>query len=94
MTHATAGGKTQGRLRRLLLKRPCNISLAGLEPAIFPSGGGRVIHYATETKGGTAAVAQLGERQTEDLKVPGSIPGGGRSDEAVPVRSVGRAHDS
>ena len=24
-----------------------------------------------------AAVAQLGERQTEDLKVPGSIPGGG-----------------
>ena len=25
----------------------------------------------------TAALAQLGERQTEDLKVPGSIPGGG-----------------
>ena len=25
----------------------------------------------------TAAIAQLGERQTEDLKVPGSIPGGG-----------------
>ena len=24
-----------------------------------------------------AVVAQLGERQTEDLKVPGSIPGGG-----------------
>ena len=24
-------------------------SLAGLEPAIFPLGGGRVIHYATET---------------------------------------------
>ena len=24
-----------------------------------------------------AAIAQLGERQTEDLKVPGSIPGGG-----------------
>ena len=24
-----------------------------------------------------AALAQLGERQTEDLKVPGSIPGGG-----------------
>ena len=24
-----------------------------------------------------AATAQLGERQTEDLKVPGSIPGGG-----------------
>ena len=25
----------------------------------------------------TASLAQLGERQTEDLKVPGSIPGGG-----------------
>ena len=25
-----------------------------------------------------AAIAQLGERQTEDLKVPGSIPGLGR----------------
>ena len=25
----------------------------------------------------SAALAQLGERQTEDLKVPGSIPGGG-----------------
>ena len=24
-----------------------------------------------------ASLAQLGERQTEDLKVPGSIPGGG-----------------
>ena len=26
---------------------------------------------------GVASVAQLGERQTEDLKVPGSIPGRG-----------------
>ena len=26
-----------------------------------------------------AAIAQLGERQTEDLKVPGSIPGLGMS---------------
>ncbi len=25
-----------------------------------------------------AAIAQLGERQTEDLKVPGSIPGHGK----------------
>ena len=25
----------------------------------------------------TADISQLGERQTEDLKVPGSIPGGG-----------------
>ena len=27
----------------------------------------------------SAAIAQLGERQTEDLKVPGSIPGLGIS---------------
>ena len=27
-----------------------------------------------------AAIAQLGERQTEDLKVPGAIPGLGRGD--------------
>ena len=27
--------------------------------------------------GAFADIAQLGERQTEDLKVPGSIPGGG-----------------
>ena len=27
--------------------------------------------------GGLAEIAQLGERQTEDLKVPGSIPGFG-----------------
>ena len=26
---------------------------------------------------GQAALAQLGERKTEDLEVPGSIPGGG-----------------
>ena len=26
---------------------------------------------------GQAGIAQLGERQTEDLKVPGSIPGHG-----------------
>ena len=30
-----------------------------------------------EPKASLAALAQLGERQTEDLKVPGSIPGGG-----------------
>ena len=28
-----------------------------------------------------ASLAQLGERQTEDLKVPGSIPGGGNGAE-------------
>ena len=35
-----------------------------------------------------AAIAQLGERQTEDLKVPGSIPGGGTS---ALVAQFGRA---
>ena len=35
--------------------------------------GARRIGLATRQ----AALAQLGERQTEDLKVPGSIPGGG-----------------
>ena len=29
----------------------------------------------------SAAIAQLGERQTEDLKVPGSIPGLGTYDQ-------------
>ena len=32
-----------------------------------------------------AALAQLGERQTEDLKVPGSIPGGGIFANVVPL---------
>ena len=31
------------------LGHPSATSLAGLEPAIFHLGGGRVIHYATET---------------------------------------------
>ena len=35
-----------------------------------------------------AAIAQLGERQTEDLKVPGSIPGLG-SLELAPSNCVG-----
>ena len=30
-----------------------------------------------ESSSCTAEIAQLGERQTEDLKVPGSIPGRG-----------------
>ncbi len=30
-----------------------------------------------------AAIAQLGERQTEDLKVPGSIPGGGNEQDSM-----------
>ena len=34
-----------------------------------------------------AAIAQLGERQTEDLKVPGSIPGLGMA--AVAAKSCG-----
>ena len=36
----------------------------------------------------TAAIAQLGERQTEDLKVPGSIPGLGICFRAVFVARI------
>ena len=36
---------------------------------------GRLVKYHREFD--IAAIAQLGERQTEDLKVPGSIPGRG-----------------
>ena len=39
-----------------------------------PYGVGRTLRHTAPT---AAALAQLGERQTEDLKVPGSIPGGG-----------------
>ena len=35
-----------------------------------------------------AAIAQLGERQTEDLKVPGSIPGLGISNTSQPPLCV------
>ena len=35
-------------------------------------------HLKTGSIVSQAAIAQLGERQTEDLKVPGSIPGGGK----------------
>ena len=41
-----------------------------------------------------AAIAQLGERQTEDLKVPGSIPGCGMQCLAVIERSGACTHDS
>ena len=34
-------------------------------------------------RGQQAAIAQLGERQTEDLKVPGSIPGLGKYFDAI-----------
>ena len=34
-------------------------------------------HKSTNQLYFQAAIAQLGERQTEDLKVPGSIPGRG-----------------
>ena len=35
----------------------------------------REAHAALRAQMSSAAIAQLGERQTEDLKVPGSIPG-------------------
>ena len=45
---------------------------------VAPGGGASMHPYQTyqENKStARAAIAQLGERQTEDLKVPGSIPG-------------------
>ena len=46
-------------------RNPLGSARAGSSPAVCD-------YYAR-----SAALAQLGERQTEDLKVPGSIPGGG-----------------
>ena len=41
-----------------------------------------------------ADLAQLGERQTEDLKVPGSIPGLGIHVDVWHVQYVGKVHVS
>ena len=38
-----------------------------------------ILYLLLENKSQQAVIAQLGERQTEDLKVPGSIPGRGKS---------------
>ena len=37
----------------------------------------KIIHLSESQHSKKAVIAQLGERQTEDLKVPGSIPGRG-----------------
>ena len=45
---------------------------------VEPASGSWNVHISTHvaiSSDTTAAIAQLGERQTEDLKVPGSIPG-------------------
>ena len=42
-------------------------------------------YQAAPKTSSAAAIAQLGERQTEDLKVPGSIPGLGRQQPCVDV---------
>ena len=45
---------------------------------VIPAGVVMTIHDITnDCNDDIAAIAQLGERQTEDLKVPGSIPGHG-----------------
>ena len=44
---------------------------------IFTGGNAYLYVYVCATLKKCAAIAQLGERQTEDLKVPGSIPGRG-----------------
>ena len=43
------------------------------------------VEYCVPKNSYAAAIAQLGERQTEDLKVPGSIPGLGRQQPCVDV---------
>ena len=50
---------------------PCH----GVGPGSIP--GSRIFPRDLHAGLAQAALAQLGERQTEDLKVPGSIPGGG-----------------
>ena len=50
---------------------PCH----GVGPGSIP--GSRIFPQDCPGTLAQAALAQLGERQTEDLKVPGSIPGGG-----------------
>ena len=45
------------------------------EPPAVPDHLHDVATGAQQLHGNHAAIAQLGERQTEDLKVPGSIPG-------------------
>ena len=57
---------------------PWGISSIGRVRALQARGTGietRILHLLYLQL--SAALAQLGERQTEDLKVPGSIPGGG-----------------
>ena len=56
----------------------------GVAPGVRPGvskGGLRllVLSISSSWRSIQAAIAQLGERQTEDLKVPGSIPGLGRA---------------
>ncbi len=53
-------------------RQAVNLQVAGSNPA-----GGDTFAASGDNKHAEAALAQLGERQTEDLKVPGSIPGGG-----------------
>ena len=55
-----------------------NTNLVGKHGTVSKSS---VVHYYSFSKlQVSAAIAQLGERQTEDLKVPGSIPGLGNLD--------------
>ena len=57
--------------------RSCGVkSCKGAAPiTISARASWREAHAALRAQMSSAAIAQLGERQTEDLKVPGSIPG-------------------
>ena len=73
-----ASGSFRGTAQKLYLIK---MVFEGLAPEMLPASV-RSIHirsiYREEVDAQVRAViAQLGERQTEDLKVPGSIPGHG-----------------
>ena len=81
----TGAIKPDARHYSLVVERqPCKLKVLGSIPSggslLVPRGRGHEkfgIPHSNETFAiySFAAIAQLGERQTEDLEVPGSIPG-------------------
>ena len=71
-THGLVGYDVCFTRRRSRVRSSVGVAFAWLQKVREALAGSDSKHVITK-----AAVAQLGERQTEDLKVPGSIPGGG-----------------
>ena len=71
-THGLAGHDDRFTRDRPRVRSSVGVAFAWLQKVREALAGSDSKHVITK-----AAVAQLGERQTEDLKVPGSIPGGG-----------------